>query len=148
MGTVSSSRDAVLDAAEVTSKLQLPSGRQVKVRKPPPLMLAMLGMGIRISGRLRGEPESPKVVSDAEAKEIVQLMVIVLNHCLVSPRISEHASGPDEILPKDLSMEDALFIVRWALRHDSQPVVEEHVRSKCKTRPRVASRRSSRRRHK
>ncbi len=117
--------------------LQLPSGRQVKVRKPPPLMLATLGMAMRISARLRGETESPKVVSDAEAREIGRAMVIVLNHSLVSPRICEHPSGPDQILPTDLSMEDALFIVRWALRppEKAQSTSGRPTRSKCKRTP-------------
>lgn len=143
METVSSATSAGFETAE---GLQLPSGRQVKVRKPPPLMLATLGMRLRISRMLRGEPES-KVVSDAGARELGQAMEIVLDHSLVSPRIiREHAAEPDGILPKDLSSEDMLFILKWALRRDSPQRAEERIRSKCKARPGLAGERTSRRR--
>jgi hypothetical protein len=81
-----------MDAVE----LKLPSGITILARRPDPLQLAEL-------------------VSDGAA-ETAGFSHLLMMFCCVAPRVSLTAAGENEIHPWDIPPEDAIFIVRWAMR--------------------------------
>ena len=118
-----------------TVSLTLPSGREIQVRKPNPFMLRMLAL---VSQSADGEHIPGAEMSDAELKALAKAMIYTLKLTMVSPRISVEPSGPDEISPRGLSLEDAQFVVSWALKREPQQDTTENIRSKCGTKPRSA----------
>lgn len=112
------SREAAQKEAQ---PLNLPSGITVQARRPDPSYLLMWGhipLGLAGSVTEPGYPLRPEGAVSPDQGQIlasIQLSRDILTYCVVEPRISL-TPGPDEIHPKDIPLEDAVFILRWAMR--------------------------------
>jgi hypothetical protein len=101
-----------------------------------------------VSQSADGEHVQGAELSAAEVKALAKAMIYTLKLTMVSPRLSVEPNGPDEISPKDLPLEDAQFVVSWALRRDDpQQTTVEHIRSKCAAKPGLARERRRRKGH-
>jgi hypothetical protein len=118
---------------EQTVILKLPSGKKMEARLPEESFLGLCGMAIKMGREDRGESRAEigdaqtvdlferhasgaENMSDAEVIDVANAMGAVLMYACVKPRISLKPRGPDEIHPDGLSLMDAVFIIRWALR--------------------------------
>jgi len=109
-------------AAEGAVELTLPSGMTILARRPDPLQMAMwrrLPLTLAAAAAGSGKPEPP----DEEARrqeflETVEVSKHLLMFCCVSPRISLDPKGEEEIHPREVPMEDSVFILRWAMRRE------------------------------
>ena len=103
----------------------LPSGATFLLRRPG-LQTVIEWDALPTELLRRGEGKiDPASISDEELAGIAKLMRDCLVYCCVEPRISDRASAPlpdgrssDEstLSPAEISMADALFILRWAMR--------------------------------
>ena len=106
---------ATVVAAEEAVNLALPSGMVIRARRPDPMQVAMWGrLPLGLVGAAGGE--GLELPAYEEVVAAIELSRDVLTYCCVSPRISMTARGEDEIHPRDVPMEDVMFILRWARR--------------------------------
>jgi hypothetical protein len=113
-------REAALDEAV---DLELPSGMVIRARRPDPSQLLLwghlpLGLAAEVGQAARagrtsdeGSPDNQQLLAS------LALSRDLLLYCCVEPRISLTPSR-DEIHPKDVPLEDALFLLRWAMRRE------------------------------
>jgi hypothetical protein len=102
------------------TKLKLPSGAEITARKPTALLLGSLGLGLDMASKGRGDAPGGSLTDDG-VKDLAEAMGVVLRVCYVSPRLSLEPSGPDEIHPNQITNEDCLFVLRWALGASEVP---------------------------
>jgi hypothetical protein len=107
-------------------------------------MLRMLAL---VSQSADGEHVPGAEMSDAELKALAKAMVYTLKLIMVSPRIAVEPSGPNEISPNDLPLEDAQFVVSWAIRREPPQGTVESIRSKCAAKPGATRKRERPRGH-
>jgi len=104
-------------AEEESVELALPSGMVLLARRPDPVQVAMWGQLplslASVVGRAAGAEAAP---SPEDVMQSLALSRDLLVYCCVRPRISQAPQDEDEIHPRDLPMEDVLYILRWARR--------------------------------
>ena len=103
-------------AAEQAVELTRPSGLSILARRPDPAALLTWGrlpLGLASERAPEGADRSR---SAEEVQSALDLTRQLLLYCLVKPRISFDPRGDDEIHPREIPMEDVVFLTRWAMR--------------------------------
>lgn len=89
------------------------SGLKVLLRRPSPMWFLFRGLlPASLAVRLEGGQARLETVEDLRA--LAEWMVPLLGEVFVEPRLAL-APGPGEISPDLLDLEDASFVVRWAV---------------------------------
>lgn len=109
---------------EETVELALPSGAKMCARLPDETLLEVWGVAIELRREERGERSAD--ISDARADDIRHAMGAVLMYVCMKPRLSLEPRGPEEIHPDQMLFEDAIFIIKWALRGARQAGAKAH----------------------
>lgn len=109
---------AANDAGQVV-ELVLPSGRKILARRMPAERMRPLVSTLEGLFGLRGEKLSDSgEMSDGCVTDLAWACSEVLRYCFVRPSISFDPQNETEIHPRDVSLEDAFYAVRWAIRRD------------------------------
>jgi hypothetical protein len=97
-------------------EVELPSGAKFTLRRPA--LPQFMGWDALPTAFLQAaqQPVDPASISAEDTAQMARLMRDVLLWCCLDPRLSLEPKGDDEIHPSELSMDDALFIFRWAMR--------------------------------
>ena len=99
--------------------LELPSGVVIRARRPDPLQLAMWGnLPLALA-----PPDAAAAGGEGAFLSTAQFARDMLSYCCVSPRISLDPKDMREIHPRDIPMEDTMFILRWAARGEEQELL-------------------------
>jgi len=102
-------RDATPAERVVLPKL----GKAVLLRRPTPMWFLFRGqLPATLAARLQGGPASLGAMEDFQA--LLNWAVPLLSHIFVEPRLSLHPAA-GEISPDLLDIEDASFVIRWAV---------------------------------
>ncbi len=102
-------RDAATAERVVLPKL----GKAVLLRRPTPMWFLFRGqLPATLAGRLQDGSASFNTVEDFQA--LATWVVPLLSHVFVEPGLSLHP-GAGEISPDLLDIEDASFVIRWAV---------------------------------
>ena len=119
------------------AELTLPSGRRIMARRPHPAFLGLIGAALESLKSVRGEDPS-QGMTDEQITDLSWAIGEVIKFCLVEPKISLDPKLPGEIHPRDISMEDALYMAHWALPKPEEriPQIVHPVKGKCKHRQR------------
>lgn len=89
------------------------SGLKVLLRRPSPMWFLFRGLlPASLAVRLEGGQAGLETVEDLRA--LAEWMVPLLGEVFVEPRLALEP-GPGEISPDLLDLEDASFVVRWAV---------------------------------
>jgi hypothetical protein len=89
------------------------SGLEVMLRRPSPMWFLFRGLlPASLAVRLEGGQSRIETVKDLRA--LAEWMVPLLGEVFVEPRLALDP-GPGEISPDLLDLEDASFVVRWAV---------------------------------
>jgi hypothetical protein len=102
-------------------RLQLPSGREILARKPEPVLLASWGLSLNILKTMRGEGLRDRL-TDAAVADLAWAMGQVVMYCFAKPQISPTPQGLDQVHPREVSLDDALFVIQWALTPEEPEV--------------------------
>lgn len=109
-------------AKREAADLQLPSGMTIRARRPDPAQLLMwghlpLGLAAETSRSEPGPAGTPSGTGPDTEHTLASISFAreLLLWCVVTPRLSL-TPGADEIHPRDIPLDDALFILRWAMR--------------------------------
>lgn len=97
-------------SAEEAVKLTLPSGLEIKARRPSPLQYAMWERLPLELARMAGEPDAAAAMSDEDAVELARRTRELIEWCWVAPRLGS------EIQPREIPDEDLNFVLGWAMR--------------------------------
>jgi hypothetical protein len=89
------------------------SGLCVKLRRPSPLWLLLHGL-LPASLAVRLEGRETRITSPDDLRALADWMVPLLQEVFVQPRLCIEP-GPGEISPDLLELEDASFVIRWAV---------------------------------
>lgn len=93
--------------AKAAVKLMLPSGMEVRARRPGPLQLAEWGrLPMQLAAAASGESGN----APGDLGEMAEHIRRIVGWCLVEPRV------PEEIQAEEIPGEDLGFLWRWALR--------------------------------
>jgi len=87
----------------------------MQARLPDRQFLGLCGMAVEMGREARGEVAGADI-SDLQVVNIADAMAAVLVYACAKPRISLKPHGPDEIHLGQIPMEDAVFVIKWALR--------------------------------
>ncbi len=88
-------------------------GKPVLLRRPTPMWFLFHGqLPTSLAARLQAGQVGVETVEDLRA--LAEWMVPLLEEVFVEPRLSLHP-GPGEISPDWLHVEDANFVIRWAV---------------------------------
>ena len=104
-------------AAEEVVDLPLPSGMEIRARRPDPLQFALWDRLPLMLAVLEGAKDAA-TAAEEDLVGLADFMREVLVYCCVEPRISEMAApnSQDEIKPREIHGKDLLFILAWAMR--------------------------------
>ncbi|HUI42093.1 MAG TPA: hypothetical protein VL523_09000 [Terriglobia bacterium] len=95
-------------------QLVLPkSGLKVMLRRPSPMWFLFRGL-LPASLAARAEGGQPSIDSVQDLRALAEWMVPLLREVFVQPRLTLEP-GPCEISPDLLDVEDANFVIRWAV---------------------------------
>ena len=97
-------------------EITLPSGAKFTLRRPA--LPQFLGWDALPAGMVKAaqQPVDPADISAEDTAAMARLMRDVLLWCCLDPCLSLAPHGDNEIHPSELSLDDALFIFRWAMR--------------------------------
>jgi hypothetical protein len=88
-------------------------GKTVLLRRPSPMWFLFRGQ-LPASLVIGLQNSKPGVDSVEDLRALSEWMLAILQEVFVEPRLSM-APGPEEISPEWLDVEDANFVVRWAV---------------------------------
>ena len=103
---------------EETVELKLPSGAKMQARLPDGAFVDMCRAALEM-GR-----EEMGTACNRDA-DLLHVAGAIITYTCASPRLSLSPSGPDEMLPSDMTEEDALFILGWGARRGRLLVAEQ-----------------------
>jgi hypothetical protein len=104
-------------AVEEAADLELPSGMVIRARRPGPTLLASYGhLPMTLASAARG----PVPIAELQQRQNVNtdfltFMRDLLVYCVVEPAISLTPT-PDQIHPRDVADDDAMYVIEWAMR--------------------------------
>ncbi len=88
-------------------------GMAVLLRRPTPMWFLFRGqLPVTLAARLQSGGASLGTIEDLQA--LADWIVPLLAHVFVEPKLALHP-GPGEISPDLLDIEDASFVIRWAV---------------------------------
>ncbi len=95
--------------------IALPSGARIRARRPSAEMLAGWGLLLEALDSTARQFFTGEELANVEARNRTRLWCELLLHCYADPQLSlEPKEG--EIHPRSVPLEDARFILYWALR--------------------------------
>lgn len=114
LATVDDFRQAAFATKVEPERVVLPKlGKAVLLRRPTPMWFLFHGqLPTSLAARIQGGQVS--IETPEELKALAEWMVPLLEEVFIEPRLRLRP-GPGEISPDLLDIEDANFVIRWAV---------------------------------
>jgi len=114
--------------------LTLPSGRKIVAVRPPPIVLACLGLPVMVAKRAAARAPGVEM-TETEVKTTMHAMASSLKLVWVYPQLSANPSGPDQLHPREVPLSDAVWLVKWALQRPQQQSTSTGAQPRTKSAP-------------
>ena len=104
-----------VEAVAAAVELTLPSGLTILARRPDPMQMLSWGR-LPLGLAAAAAPEGGGGIGNDELLAGIEFSRQLLQYCFVKPQISLDPKGDSEIHPREIPLEDSMWVMRWARR--------------------------------